>query len=68
MPAEEMDALVKVIGKICFAKKIYKNESVFLGTMHIDERDYMTVTCDSGISYCKDIEGGNRYGRKWELL
>jgi hypothetical protein len=68
MPVEEMDVLVKAIGKICFAEKIYKNESPFFGLMYIDERDYMTVTYDSRISYCKDIEGENRYGRKWELL
>jgi hypothetical protein len=68
MPAGEMDALIKAIGKICFAEKNYKNESAFFGTMYIDERDYMTVTYASRIAYCKEIEENNKYGRKWELL
>lgn len=68
MPAEEMNTLVKAIGKICFAQKIYKNESGFSGPMYIDERGYMAVTYNSRISYCKDVEGENRYGRKWQLL
>jgi hypothetical protein len=58
-----MGTLVKVISKICFAQKIYKNESTFLGTMYIDEVDYMTVAYGSRISSCKTIQGENKYCR-----
>jgi hypothetical protein len=63
-----MDALVKAVRKICFACKIYKKESAFLGAMYIDEGDYMVLTYAFRISYVKETEGINAYGRKWELL
>jgi hypothetical protein len=66
--AKKMDALVKAMGKICFAEKIYKNEPVFSGVTHIDEKGYMVVTYASRIAYVKEIENINAYGRKWELL
>ncbi len=68
MPAAEMNGLVKIIGKICFTAKIYKNESAFLGLNYINEEDYLVVTYASRIAYVKETSHTNRYGRQWELL
>jgi hypothetical protein len=68
MPSHEMDNLVRKIGKIAHATKIYKNETAQQGVTYENEEGNITTTYRPNEHITEAINGKNRYGRDWTAI
>jgi hypothetical protein len=65
MPLEDANALARALGKIAFAKQIWKVESGYIGPTYIDDEGYQRNRYWLEDRVEDAVEGRNRYGALW---